>query len=487
MRTLSEIIVKRDYTQKPPSSIFYEDSPTWQKLLCIGFVGLIALAGLGEWKTINNSMGGLPKIVTVGIICMTFAYGIIYPDLKRLKKVLWPSLIYLSLIASLLLWSMVIWLMSFSNLSTMIRACSKLVFQSISILTAICGVYLFGSKAVDLFTIGVCLSNAGIMLLEIPSFGLAASIQSLITCLVTFGDAEGYARNLEIHDLTFVFGQLVLYYAAFAPHETRQENRRRWLFLIACTFFFLVGMKRIAIPAVILFIVIAYFVRRFKNKKPLFILWGIAWVVFFFLYLYGVRTGVVSQILKTLGIDMMGRDYLWSLANDYYDFSIGYFGHGFEYVDTIVGIWYSSGLINHAYPFHNDILKVFVELGFPGFVFWSGIQYISTTVFWTKYADDETTLLYLCNLSYMTVTYLTDNTSFSFWCTMALRLIPLAYSVNRRKPPKPQVWKPHNKKEMHERINILMQESQNQAAAFKSSASGADEVPSLPSDTGSAR
>ena len=159
------------------------------------------------------------------------------------------------------------------------------------------------------------------------------------------------------------------------------------------------------------------------------------------------------------GIDMMGRDYLWSLANEYYDYSITYIGHGFEYVDTIVAIWYNAGIINQPYPFHNDILKVFVEMGFPGFVFWAGIQYIITPIFWMHYADDETTLLYLSILSYMTVTYLTDNTSFSFWCTMTLRLLPLAYSVQRRKPPKPQVWRPKDKKEMQDRIRILMQET----------------------------
>ncbi len=87
------------------------------------------------------------------------------------------------------------------NLSSMIRGCSKVIFQSIAILTALSGVYLFGAEAVDLFAVSMCLANGAIMVLEIPSFGIAASIQSLITCLVTFGDAEGYARNLEIHDL----------------------------------------------------------------------------------------------------------------------------------------------------------------------------------------------------------------------------------------------------------------------------------------------
>lgn len=58
---------------------------------------------------------------------------------------------------------------------------------------------------------------------------------------------------------------------------------------------------------------------------------------------------------------------MWQLVGEHYDFSIGYMGHGFEYVDSIVANWYSSGLINHPYPFHNDILKVFVEMGFLGF------------------------------------------------------------------------------------------------------------------------
>ena len=458
MRTLSEIIVKRDYSRKTPSSVFYKDSPFWQRLICICYVGFIALAGLGDWKTMQSILGGLPKIITAGVIGMAIVYGLIYPDMERVKKVFWPTLVYMSLIVLLFLWSIAIWLMDFSAISTMIRACSKLMFQSISILAAVGGVFLLGSKTIDLFAIAVCLANAGIMVLEIPTFGLSASIQSLMRCLLTFGEAEGYARNLEIHDLTFVFGQLVLYYAAFAPHDTKQEKRRRWRMLVACTFFFFVGMKRIAIPAVVLFIFVALIVRRSKNKKKLIIVWGVAWVVFFFLYIYAVRSGLVSKLLHIAGIDMMGRDYLWSLANDYYDLSITYVGHGFEYVETIVTEWYNSGIINHPYPFHNDILKVFVEMGFPGFVLWSGIQYVIGPIFWTKYADNNTALLYMADLGYMTITYLTDNTAFYFWSTMALRIIVLSYAEKRHQPPKKEIWKPKSRAEMQEQIRSMMQE-----------------------------
>ena len=398
MRTLDQILTKKDYSRKTPASLFYKDSPLWQKLLTIGCVVFLAGAGLGEWKVLNSMLGGLPKAISLGVIGLAVLYALFYPDETRLREIWKPTLLYMSLMVALFFWSMVIWIESFAAVSSMIRSCSKLLFQSIAILTAVALVYLFREKAIELFTISICITNTAIMLMSIPSYGLAASIQSLVTCLVTFGEADGYALQLEIHDLTFVFGQMVLYYAAFAPHSTRQEKRKRWLYLLACCWFFLIG------------------------------------------------------------IDMMGRDYLWSMANPYYEFSVTYLGHGFEYVDTIIGQWYNAGLINEPFPFHNDILKVFVEMGFPGFLLWSVIQYVLTPLFWQRYADQQTTLLYLCELGYMTVTYLTDNTAFYFWSTMALRLVTLAYTMERKKPPKPKMWMPDSRQEMRDRIHILMQE-----------------------------
>lgn len=461
MRTLDEILVKRDYTEPKPVKLFYKDSPLWMKLLAAACIFLVAAAGLGEWKTLNAMLGGAPKAITVGVIGIAALYAFIYPDLKRLRSLLKPALFYMSLMAALFLWSVVIWIMEFMNLSSMIRGCSKLVFQSIAIVTALSLVYLFQEKAIEVFTIAICISNAAIMVLSVPAYGVAASIQSLITCLVTFGDADGYALELEIHDLTFVFGQMVLYYAVFAPRSTPAQRRKRWIYLLACTFFFLVGMKRGAIPAVILFSIVGLFFKNRKMPKWFYPAVGTCFVIFFLIYIYCVRYGIITLLLKKFGIDMMGRDYLWSLANEYYDYSIFYVGRGFEYVDSIIAKWYGAGLINEPYPFHNDILKVFVEMGFMGFMFWSVIQYVAAPIFWQKQTDQQTTLLYMCELAYMTVTYLTDNTAFYFWSTMALRLVALSYSIERQKPPKPQVWKPKNKQEMHDHIRILMQETES--------------------------
>ncbi len=326
MRTLDQILTKKDYSRKTPASLFYKDSPLWQKLLTIGCVVFLSVAGLGEWKVLNGMLGGLPKAITLGVIGLAMLYTLFYPDEKRFREIWKPTLLYMSLMAALFFWSMVIWVESFAAVSSMIRSCSKLLFQSIAILTAVALVYLFREKAIELFTISICITNGVIMLLYIPEFGVGASIQSLVTCLVTFGDAVGYARELEIHDLTFVFGQMVLYYAVFAPRTTPQEKRKRWLYLLLCCWFFLVGMKRIAIPAVVLFVLIALLLRKRKVPGWFYPAVGVCCILFFLAFLYCVRYGVISRLLNSFGIDMMGRDYLWSMANPYYEFSITYIG-----------------------------------------------------------------------------------------------------------------------------------------------------------------
>ena len=49
MRTLDQILTKKDYSRKTPASLFYKDSPLWQKLLTISCVFFLAGAGWGEW------------------------------------------------------------------------------------------------------------------------------------------------------------------------------------------------------------------------------------------------------------------------------------------------------------------------------------------------------------------------------------------------------------------------------------------------------
>ena len=404
-----------------------------KKRKCPAFITLIAvtctvLAALGDWKVLNNAYGGLPKAIALGMILCAFLNFLVAADFAKLKKAVGFFPIFLLLIAVYALVSMYIWVTDFSQSSLINRAWQKILFQIITIIYAVFMCYLFEEKAIHYLFFCMCTANAAIMLLEMPKYGFVESVTSVVTCIVTFGEAEGFVRALEIHDITFLFGQFLIYYLMFSPKSTKAEKRMKRCGVILSVFFMLVGLKRSTFPAVLLVCVYVKLLRLLKKPRKLILATGISLFLFFYLYLYLTRSGILVAFLESLGIDMMGRDVLWRLSNEYYQLSPLWKGLGFEGVTDLVNMWVREGLINRAYPLHNDILKIFIELGALGFTLWAGINYIVYPNYWMKKHDTETGLLYMAILAYMTVTYLTDNTAFYFWCCIGLRLIPMSFS-----------------------------------------------------------
>ena len=398
-------------------------------------------AGLGDWKVLNNAYGGLPKAIVLGAIVCAFLYFLVSADFEKLRKAMSFFPIFLIPIAVYTVVSMYIWITDFSQVASISRAGEKILFQTITIIYAVFMCYLLEERAVNYLFFSMCAVNTAIMLLEMPKYGLAESITSVVTCIVTFGEAEGFVRALEIHDITFLFGQFFVYYMMFAPKSLKSEKRIRRCGIIFSLFFILLGLKRGTLPAVIIVCIYVKLLRLFKKPEKLIMATGISMALFFYVYLYLTRSGLLVAFLESHGVDMMGRDVLWSLPNKYYELSPFWKGLGFESVTELVNQWYQEGLINRAYPLHNDILKIFIELGAPGFTLWAGINYILFPAYWIKRHDTQTGMLYMALLMYMTASYLTDNTAFYFWCSIGLRLIPMSYSYRINKLEKETQWK----------------------------------------------
>ena len=427
---------------------------------CPAFVVFLAvactiLAGLGDWKVLNNALGGLPKAIVLGTIVCAFMNFLVAADFANLRKAVGYFPIFLVLIAVYSLISMYIWITDFSKAASISRAGQKILFQTITIIYSVFMCYLLEDRAVNYLFFSMCATNSGIILLEMPKYGIRESISSVVTCIITFGKAEGFVRALEIHDITFLFGQFFIYYVMFAPKSSTSEKRLRRFGVILSVFFILLGLKRSTLPAVLLVCVYVKLLRMTRKPRKFILATGIALFLFFYLYLYLTRSGILVAFLESLGIDMMGRDVLWSLPNEYYRLSPFWKGLGFEAVTDLVNTWYHEGLINRAYPLHNDILKIFIELGALGFTLWAGINYILYPAYWMMRYDTETGLLYMAILSYMTVTYLTDNTAFYFWSCIGLRLIPMSYSYRISKAEKQKQWKAPTSEESADEIWLI--------------------------------
>ena len=425
-----------------------------------GIVAFLAVActifaGLGDWKVLNETLKGLPKVIALGTIVCAFLNFLVEADFSNFKKAVRYFPLFLSLIVLYTLVSMYIWITELTDMAVISRGAQKILFQLITIIYAVCMCYLFGARAVNVLFFCMCVTNGAIMILEMPKYGLAQSVSSVVTCVVTFGEAEGYVRDLEIHDITFLFGQFLIYYLMFAPRETKKEKRLRRLSVFLCVFFMLVGLKRSALPAVAAVAVYVFIVRRVKRPDRAILGTGIVLFLFLYLYLYLVRTGILVDFLESLGIDLMGRRILWSLPNPYYEFSPFWKGIGFEGVTELTGQWYDAGKLNHPYPLHNDILKLFIELGALGFTLWSMINYILYPIYWMKRHNTRTGLIYMAILLYMTVTYLTDNTALYFWSSVGLRLIPMSCSYRVEAKEKTERWRPPTAEEAASEIRAI--------------------------------
>ena len=433
------------------------------------FVAFLAVAcsifaGLGDWKVLNDSLGALPKAIALGTIVCAFLNFLVAADFGKLKKAMGYFPVYMLLIAVYVFISMYIWVTDFSKTASISRGGQKILFQTVTIIYAVFMCYLFEERAVNYLFLSMCATNTGIMLLEMPKYGIVESITSVVTCLVTFGEAKGFVRALELHDITFLFGQFLIYYMMFAPKTTRSEKRIRRCGVAFSLFFMLVGLKRSTLPAVALMCMYVLIFRKTKNVRKFILATGIGLFIFFYFYLYLTRSGILVAFLESLGVDMMGRDVLWSLPNDYYELSPFWKGLGFESVTDLVNIWWHEGLINHPYPLHNDILRTFIELGALGFTLWSGITYILYPLYWMNRHDTDTSLLYMALLAYMTVTYLTDNTAFYFWSSIGLRLIPMSYSYRYHKTEKAGRWKALSPEEAANQIWLVETERKTKDA-----------------------
>ena len=182
---------------------------------CPAFVTFLAvactvLAGLGDWKVLNKAFGALPKAIVLGTIVCAFLYFLITADFSKLKKAVSYFPIFLLLIAVYFLVSLYIWITDFSRTASISRAGQKILFQTITIIYCVFMCYLFEDRAVNYLFFSMCATNSAIILLEMPKYGIQESISSVVTCLVTFGEAEGFVRALEIHDITFLFGQFFI-------------------------------------------------------------------------------------------------------------------------------------------------------------------------------------------------------------------------------------------------------------------------------------
>ena len=81
---------------------------------------------------------------------------------------------------------------------------------------------------------------------------------------------------------------------------------------------------------------------------------------------------------------------------------------------------------------HNDIVTMYIELGFWGFAFWIWLSWQGKIVWCQKAHGTKTAFLLLYCTIYAFVTYATDNTAFYCYINTVFMLLPIGYAMKQQ-------------------------------------------------------
>lgn len=244
--------------------------------------------------------------------------------------------------------------------------------------------------------------------------------------LVTFTSETGpLMERLETHDLAFAFGPFLLYLLLYWKEHTRPA-----LWLVLTLLFFTIGLKRIAVLAIVLGLLTAALIRLLSEKaaRQTALCAAGAMMAASFLYIAGIRYGLFEFLETQLGLDTKGRVLMFNNVKPYYDINIAFMGKGtgFErYVDWMTGIQYPAPLRPQS-QIHNDFLRMYLNVGFFGYWAWIWSWLGVRLRYWFRCGGKDAGCLFLGICVYCFVLYATDNTVYYPYTMTACALVPMA-------------------------------------------------------------
>lgn len=323
-----------------------------------------------------------------------------------------------------LLISIIIWIMRRPGLTTMTRGGFSIVYIFIALLLALSYVIVFGRNSIYVL---LCSMVAGYLIIiyryGIQSGGLAAYVSNYINQLITFTSADDLYGQVEDADMQFAFGCLLIYFCL----DNREHIVRRLICLLICLFFFTVGLKRIAVIGVAAGLLIAFAFGKKDSKYDLYAVRFMSLVIMAGLAAYIIigKLNLLETIYNYYNINTMGRTDFMQFIDRYYYLSPSFTGYGLGYINRLMEVLYNSGRLYGA-MLHNDILRLYIELGFWGFVVWLITYWFWRFDYFIRRRSKHVFRMVLATVIYLTTTFLTDNTVIYFNINFAAFVVMLA-------------------------------------------------------------
>ena len=407
------------------------DSNVKTSKLFIGlYIFFIFCAAMGDYKVLNAALGALPKIVSAGAAGIALIFFLKSGNFKNHRVFYRFGLLFSSIITVILICSVLIWILDLQSFDYILKGVSKISYQFLNIVIVLCAVYMFEEKAATYTFFGISAANVMIILIGALKAGISTALSDMIANVTTFGANEvvensTFIRAIEIHDITFVMGVFIIYFLFFCPHE-----KYRYLYAGIALFLFFAGLKRIAFLSLFCALAFALFCLLLgpKGKVRTLIAVSLSIVAFCYFYIVVIQNGSFTAFCLEHGIELNGRDKIYEYLSDFFKVSPSYGGKGYEYcVQLLRSMKGTKDQVLNITAVHNDILKMYIEMGFWGFLLWITGYYVFQTHWFISRCGEQVAVCFMTVNVYMLVTYLTDNTMFYYWSSMVIRMIPMCF------------------------------------------------------------
>lgn len=369
-------------------------------------------------------------LLGIFIVIIAFFAFMVRPRLRRLVLLMKYSLVLALPYLLVLLFSFGLWILRLESFRFMLRGSFYVGYVLLAVFVAAATVYLFGRKGIW-HCLAAALIAYSIHITQVVLEGGPGEFMRQFAALVTsFGNDTGtMMRELELHTFVFALWTFLLYLLAAAKTA---GHKLQWCFITAVTLLFaLVGFKRIAVLGILCAVVIerglSILPETAARRGAKLIGYGL--ITAAFLYIVAVHMGLFTYLEEEWNVDTNTRSEIYRYLNTQYEINPFYMGKGVAFDSKPWDMSAVTDLTIRQNAYHNDFLRMYIELGFIGFLIWGWLCFVYQPGYFFKRQGKQGGLFYFAYCVYNAVLYTTDNTVYYYYGSLVIFLLAMSYRV----------------------------------------------------------
>ena len=283
---------------------------------------------------------------------------------------------------------------------------------------------MYGKQALLYTVYGYMLSYVLLIFYAISIYGfwdIYNSVFSLFSQGLSSG--EGYKSDVVLEKAhAFLLISPFISFVYLSSLLKKWDNKK---LIIGVSLFImsLLAFKRIAIGAV--FVVAVFSLLQFTFNKITIFISAIIIIAICLGFVYSIDSNLIYHYAYIYDVNLMGRDNIWSLFNPFYEFDISYMGQGWDFVTKYLQENNTRLLGISIGGLHSDVLKIYIDFGFVGFIVYFGILLIYIPITLLSQKEEQAAFYWWLSQLYLLIIYLTDNAMIYAPCQLLVIILTL--------------------------------------------------------------